>query len=870
MSIERSALTLLRAIPLVALSLFAVPGYGSLVLSQPNETSGTGLGTVNTVLTIQNQAGSTTESGCVAFNGTMDVVGPAACPAGVSGGDEVGVNQTRTVAELGLSSAFNLRLVFNASEDGDRAITLENLVLRIFSPDGTVLFSSEPFDPVLFEQAFRGTGTSGFVFRLDTQQAAQANQFFANGQNRIGLAASASGVGGGSETFYVADAGALTDAEADLSIAKGDSPDPVVVGETLTYQLTINNAGPNMATNVEVTDTLPASVTLNSISGTTGSCTSSGRNISCELGDMAAGTSETITIRVTPNTAGVTITNNATVSGDQPDPDPADNFASEETSVVGVAPLRADLSVNKVDSPDPVLVGSPLTYTITVANAGPDPASNVTLTDTLPQSVTFGTVNTTRGSCTRNGRTISCDLGTINSGANATVTITVTPTADATITNTVTVSADESDPNPANNSDTESTEVGAGAPERADLTLVKNDSPDPVAVGENIVYTLTVGNNGPDAATGVTITDTLPASLTFVSASAGCTQAGRVITCDVGGLAVGASAQVQITATATAAGTVTNSASVSGNEGDSNPANNNATEETQVLAAAPPRANLGVVKTDSVDPVNVGSPLTYMITVSNAGPDAATGVVLTDTLPASVTFNSMTTSQGLCTENAGRTITCELGGIAAGGNATLSINVTPTVAQLINNVVNVSGNENDGDTSNNADNETTQVGPAPAAGADLMVAKTDSPDPVTAGSSVTYSIIITNNGPNPATGVQLIDTLPTASAFVSATASQGAGCTRVGQTLTCNVGTIAAGATATATIQVVATTPGTIVNTVTVSGNETDPNAANNQAQATTTVGAAPDVAAIPTLNEWGLILLGLALAGFAVFRIRF
>src|SRR5439155_865112 len=152
----------------------------------------------------------------------------------------------------------------------------------------------------------------------------------------------------------------------------------------------------------------------------------------------------------------------------------------------------------------------------------------------------------------------------------------------------------------------------------------------------------TVSNAGPDTATGVTLTDTLPAGVTFVSATPSqgtATFAAGVVTGNLGTILNGASATVTIVVTApTTPGMITNTATVSPNEADTNPANNTAMQSTTVNAAV----DLAVTKTDSPDPVLAPQPLTYIVTVANSGPGAATGVTLTDTLPAGVTFVSAT------------------------------------------------------------------------------------------------------------------------------------------------------------------------------------------------------------------------------------
>jgi uncharacterized repeat protein (TIGR01451 family) len=124
-----------------------------------------------------------------------------------------------------------------------------------------------------------------------------------------------------------------------------------------------------------------------------------------------------------------------------------------------LAEEQADLEISKVDSPDPVTVGDNLTYTITVINLGPDAATNVVVTDTLPSGVTF--VSASSG-CVHSAGVVTCNLGDIPAGGSVTITIVVTVTAPGTISNTATVTSDTLDPNTANNSDAEPTEVQSG------------------------------------------------------------------------------------------------------------------------------------------------------------------------------------------------------------------------------------------------------------------------------------------------------------------------------------------------------------------------------------------------------------------------
>jgi uncharacterized repeat protein (TIGR01451 family) len=244
-----------------------------------------------------------------------------------------------------------------------------------------------------------------------------------------------------------------------------------------------------------------------------------------------------------------------------------------------------------------------------------------------------------------------------------------------------------------------------------------------------------------------------------------------------------------------------------------------------------PAADLSLTMTDAPDPILAGSNLTYHITVSNAGPDPGSGVTVTDALPAGATFVSASASQGPCSSTT--TVTCFLGSIASGAGATVDIVVKAAQEGILANTATVSGNVADPNGANNSATATTTVNPA----ADLSLTVTDSPDPAHVGQSLTYSITITNAGPQTATGVTVRDPLPKATGFGSASASQGT-CTRSKTTVICSLGNLGPGQSATVTIVVKPTQKGVITNTatVTMSSPPPDPNAANNSETATTTV----------------------------------
>ena len=241
-------------------------------------------------------------------------------------------------------------------------------------------------------------------------------------------------------------------------------------------------------------------------------------------------------------------------------------------------------------------------------------------------------------------------------------------------------------------------------------------------------------------------------------------------------------------------------------------------------------ADLGLTLVDSPDPVRSGSNLTYAIAVSNGGPAAATGVILTNWWPAGATLVSATASRGTWTTN-GETLAFELGDFAVGATAAVTLVVQPAFAGIVTNAAEVAAASWDPRTVNNRGSATTWVEPA-----DLALTLTDGPDPVAVGGDLTYAIAVSNAGPAPALGVVLTNRWPTGATLVSATASQGAWTTN-GETLAFELGDLAAGAAAAATVVVQPAAPGIVTNGAGVAATSWDPVSANDRAAATTVVG---------------------------------
>ena len=325
---------------------------------------------------------------------------------------------------------------------------------------------------------------------------------------------------------------------ADLAITKTGPTVPVPAGTSFTYNIGVSNAGPSDAPNVVVSDTLPPGVTF---VGSTGGCTGT-TLLTCNLGTLVNGasTSFSVTVHVPANylssrsETSATLSNTAKVASSATDPNLSNNTSTALTAVIAVA----DLSITKSGLPNPVDAGTPLTYTITVNNAGPSDSTGTSVSDVLPAGVNFTTSSTV---CTGT-TTLTCPLGTLAAGGTTTFTATVGIPANylssrfkktATITNTATVAPGTgvTDPNLSNNTASVSTTVI----QVADVEIAVSEAPNPVHQGGTATYKISFTNTGPSDAPFAQILQYFPAGFVFAGSTYGTCGAGaNDVVCSLG------------------------------------------------------------------------------------------------------------------------------------------------------------------------------------------------------------------------------------------------------------------------------------------------------------------------------------------------
>jgi uncharacterized repeat protein (TIGR01451 family) len=372
------------------------------------------------------------------------------------------------------------------------------------------------------------------------------------------------------------------------------------------------------------------------------------------------------------------------------------------------------------------------------------------------------------------------------------------------------------------------------APGAVDLRLTKSrtDGTGELAVGAVGVFRLTVRNAGPDGATGLVVTDTLPDGLAYVGGSSECAAAGQVVTCAGGSLAAFDQLFFDLRVRAEPAAaerTLTNRAVATADQPDVAPDDNGASLDVSIG----PYSALGATKTASAAAVSAGSSVAFTATVRNDGPSAASDVRLIDLLPAGLSLRSATPSQGACAA-----LVCDLGGLPADETARVEIvaDVDVSAAGRRVNAVEVTASSPSAPARAEAPFEIVpRAAPAPSGPrpADLAV-PVRPPARATEGAPGDWRLEVVNAGPGAASGVSLGAAARPGADLVGAREAQ-AGCT-TRLPVSCELGSLAAGERRTVRLRLRPRAPGLLTLTGTVGAAQAEAAPADNVGSASVRV----------------------------------
>ena len=336
-------------------------------------------------------------------------------------------------------------------------------------------------------------------------------------------------------------------------------------------------------------------------------------------------------------------------------------------------------AVLKSVTPSTALAGEALTYTIVVTNQGFALATGVVITDVLPAGTTL--VTATLPYTSPQGGVITWTLDMLEIGARHAVTIVLfldESVEDAYITNTAWLSCAQGI--------TAFAVVTTPVQTQADLSLEKEDRPDPAGASSRLTYTLNIRNDGPSLARQLWVTDVLPAGVAYGSASGSgwsCGYNNGTVNCTRSTLSTGIASSIVITVNAPlTGGLIVNTASIDAATPDPDPGDNPGSAETLVIATADLALTKSVVPTTAVP----GQVLTYTLVYTNYGPGAATSVLITDVVPAFLMGVSWTSSGVAVTPTGGITYAWQVADLSPGAGGTIFVSGIVT-RELITDVV---------------------------------------------------------------------------------------------------------------------------------------------------------------------------------------
>ncbi|KAF2335290.1 T9SS type B sorting domain-containing protein, partial [Flavobacterium nitrogenifigens] len=583
---------------------------------------------------------------------------------------------------------------------------------------------------------------------------------------------------------------------ADLSLTKTVNNSNPLVGSLVTFEVIVTNNGPQDTSGVTVTDLLPSGYTYSNFTISTG--TYNPTTGLWTVGNMINGKSETLQILAIVNPTGNYVNVAEVTASALPDPDstPNNGVTSEDdyaTATVTPNAQAADLSLTKTVNNLSPLIGTQVIFEIVVTNDGPQNTTGVEVTDLLSSGYTFSSYSATKG--TYNKTTGKWNIGSLLNGDSQVLQITAVVNASGNYANVAEVTASnlpdpDSTPNNGIESEDDYATIGnrvVPTQQTADLSLTKTvNNPTPL-IGTPVTFEIIITNKGPETTAGVEVTDLLPSGYTFSSFTATKGTYNNVTgKWTIGSLINGDSQTLQLTAIVNASGNYLNTSEVTASsllDPNSTPNNGITTEDDYAeIATVPvvPMADLSLVKAivgGNLSPI-FGATVTFEITVTNSGPQTATGVQVKDLLPSGYEYIVYSSTAGQYFNSTG---IWEVGTIPNGGSESLLIGAKINLTGDYQNIAEVyASNELDPDSTpnNNASGEddisSVIVTPVPAV-ADLSLEKKVINNILTpaVGSQISFSITVTNSGPSNATGVTIKDVLPSGYDYIFYNSTSG-------------------------------------------------------------------------------------------------
>lgn len=591
--------------------------------------------------------------------------------------------------------------------------------------------------------------------------------------------------------------------KADLQLNKSSNLINANYGDIVIWTLKITNNGPNVGTGIRLKDLIPDGLIILS-------CDDENYNKKTgilNIDSLNMGESKIINIKTLVNKTG-TFINEASVSGNEYDWDLKNNNDSAGINVNPSADLAVKILVNDTNPKFNSLVK----WTLRVTNNGPDEATGVVVCDLLSKDLIY--LSSTGNYDVKSGL---WNIETLESGKSVSIDIVTLVNKTGKIANDASVSGKEYDWNLSNNYDNKSIAVDVCA-DLAIKKLVNDTNP---KFNSLVEWTLRVTNNGPDTATGVVVCDILPEGLISIDKSFNGTW-------NVGKLLNNQTKELTIICLVNKTGKLVNIADIAGNEYDCNLTNNIVNKSIEVAQSA----DLFVKKYVNNTSPDFGEIIKWSVVVSNNGPDIATNVQVNDLLDDGLIFVKSSSTKGNYDVKSG---IWTIDSLASETDETLNIYCKVNKIGKILNFVSVNSTQYDWNESNNHDNESVNAVKI----ADLSVIKLINNSNPNYNDLIKWTIIVSNNGPNMATGVIVNDLLPKSVEYISSYLSKGfynpvngiwdVGNLNAGEKLQLNI-----------VSKIVKT--GDITNVVNVKGNEKDSNLTNNHFEKSVHVKPAADL----------------------------